>query len=137
MNEIKLINAIVKNDIEEAKKMISQGLDTDYIDSETNWTFLNFAIEHNCFEVVKLLVEHSANINLMRNSESGCPPIHHAIESAYDFYLQGNKTEPNTDIIEYLLSHNPDINMIDSFGNTPIHYANKHEKLKNLFKEKY
>ena len=122
-----LIFAIKNEETEKAKQLINEGIDINSIIPSSNWSFLNYAIENNNLEIVKHLLEAGADINLMGE----WPATHHAAESASDSYLQLRQNEPDTQILEYLLSHDPDLTLKDSYGKTPMDYAD-HPKMKKL-----
>lgn len=64
----------------------------------------------------------------------GWPAVHHATELAQDDFVQNDLAEPNTEILELILSYNPDLTLKDSSGRVPMDYAD-HYKLKKLLLE--
>ena len=76
---------------------------------------LNFAIKHNKFELVKLLIENGADINLSDNIDS---PLTIAI------------AKQDVNLISYLIKKGVDINRVDDQGNTPLVYAIEQQQFK-------
>nr|WP_253308677.1 ankyrin repeat domain-containing protein [Rickettsia endosymbiont of Ceutorhynchus assimilis] len=81
-----------------------------------NWTALHFAARSGHDNIVKLLLDHGANVNVI-TPDDGWTALHFAARNGYD------------GIVEVLLKHNADIiNIQTSFGSTALHLAakNKH-----------
>ena len=88
------------------------GLEPTVIRSDTP---LTCALMGRNFEIIKLLVDHWANVNKVM---SGRTPIHEAL-------IWKN----NLEVVEYLVDHGADINARDEFGETPLHEAVSHNNL--------
>ena len=71
----------------------------------------------NKIEIVKMLINYGANINIQ--DYYGNTAVHYCI------------SEENIEILQLLLQHNPNLNLIDIDGNTPLHLY-----LKNSYLEK-
>lgn len=97
---------IMQKDLTRTKNAIDAGANPNYIDSDGN-TNLILGIYHG-IGVVKLLVENNTAVN--KPDRKGVTPLMVACE-------QGDK-----EIIEYLISHEADINCQDEQGNTPLFY---------------
>ena len=131
-NEEQLIDALNKHDTDRALSLIEAGIDVNFVNPNSDWTLMNYAIEHENILVIKNLLDRGYNINLAGKGKYGWPPAHHAVEFAFDSFLQDEDClEPETEILECLLTYHPDLTMKDASGRTPFDYAN-HEKLKRL-----
>jgi len=119
MNNKSIHIAIIKNDLVELKKCIKNGTDINS-KGEYNCTPLHYACQNGNFEIIEFLVSNLANIN-MKNSYSTYYPIFDAITATNDKNVY--------DIIKLLLDNGADINSIDSFGNTLLHYAVEKENI--------
>jgi ankyrin repeat protein len=78
---------------------------------------LHQIIIKNKIEIVKMLINYGANINIQ--DYYGNTAVHYCI------------SEENIEILRLLLQHNPNLNLIDIDGNTPLHLY-----LKNSYLEK-
>jgi ankyrin repeat protein len=71
-------------------------------------TLLYKAVAQNDFETVRILIRHSANVNLAEGA--GWTPLHVGLSSGLE----------NSEIIRYLLQNNADVNA-NSGGISPLH----------------
>lgn len=117
--DIRLYNAIKKDDIILAKTLIKKGAYINTVDSTFRLSTLHVAVENKNFEMVRLLVEQGANINY-----NGYSDITALMIAASD---------NNIKIMEYLLDHQADINKTGMNGSalffalnitTPSKYTN-------------
>lgn len=133
--ENKLIITIAKGETAIGKQLIEGGLNVHYIEPESNWTLLNFAVEHGNLEMIGSLLDYGVDVNYMGEGKGSWTATHHAVESAFDFFCQHGYEEPDTEVLEFLLSRNPGLTLRDWTNKTPVDYA-EHEKLKRLLQNK-
>jgi ankyrin repeat protein len=109
-------------------------------------TPLHLALSHRTYEVAKLLVDNGADINARDNYRS--TPLHYTVRyGSYastatklmnDYILTKDQNTRMTarSMIDYLLSKNPDTNLRDSAGYTPLRLAvyYKNEDLANVLR---
>ena len=67
-----LIDAIILNDVNLAKKLIENGANLNYSDDNYLSTPLHFAAQYNRFEILKLLVTAGADITV-KNKDGQSP----------------------------------------------------------------
>jgi len=129
--EKEFIHALATNDRQSLLRYLNSGINIWYVHPDSHWTLLNYAIEHENFEIIETLLKLGLDINHMNTDPGGWGAVHHATESAHDFFVQSDQTEPDTKILELVLSYSPDLTLRDSYGRIPIDYA-RHDKLKKL-----
>ncbi len=129
--ETKFINALAKNDHQSSLHYLNAGLNILYINPDTQWTLLNYAIEHENLEIIEKLLKLGVDVNYASVAAGGWGAVHHATESAYDFFVQNDSSEPDTKILELILLYSPDLTRKDSSGRVAMDYA-KHDKLQRL-----
>jgi outer membrane protein assembly factor BamB len=103
-----LHKAAAAGDIEQVKKLVSEGANIDAKDKQGR-TPLHNAAANGRMEVAELLIEKGADINAQHNS--GGTPLHLAVN-------RGHK-----EMIELLITKGADINIKNSGGNAPIYNA--------------
>lgn len=136
-----LIEAVKDNDVEKVRKLLENGVDVN-CQNESNetaiflatyWGIEDFyypyvavnyshsrknAKNGSAVEIVKLLIEYKADINLA--DDWNRRPIHIACQ-----VKDHTKTLPDSHItiLKLLLDNTTDVNSKDKFGETPLHYA--------------
>jgi ankyrin repeat protein len=98
-----LHDACITNNYELAKYLVEHGLDTN-AKSDNNSYPIHYA---HTLEMVELLVEHGAVINVQRD-DTGQTLLH---------------IEPSVETVQYLLAHGADPNIKNSEGQTPFDAA--------------
>jgi len=69
-----LIEAVISNDTDTVKKLLSQGEDPDFcFDNEANITPLHFAAQENALEIAKLLIAAGANVHAETEPDGETP----------------------------------------------------------------
>lgn len=68
-NERKLIEAICDGDSSTITSLISQGVDINWFELDANFTPLMLAVDLNLGEIVRILVEAGADVNLSPSPE--------------------------------------------------------------------
>lgn len=99
-----LFQAIRDSNLNLFNSLLEQGFNVNEIQFDGN-TCLRAAIWHNQIKMVKLLIDHGANINTKSNGDT---PLHLAVRY--------NRVE----IIKILLKNGANINIKDKYGNTPL-----------------
>jgi ankyrin repeat protein len=115
-----LITAIQKNNIDLIRTLINN----DNVNLHKNGTTpLHHASSIGNTEVVKLLIEKGADINVKNNF--GSTPLHYA------------SNEGNTEVVKLLIDNGADINVKDRADTTPLHKASfkGHTEVVNLLIE--
>lgn len=141
-----------------AKLLLNKGINPDITDKEYGYTALNYAVTLNNLQLVKLIIEHKANINLQDNL--GNTVLHHSIKDHHyllvdllisspyttdkiNFNLHNiedklpihimleSKPPSNTNTINTFVQHS-NLNHQDIDNNTALHYLTKANK--NLWK---
>jgi uncharacterized protein len=104
----KLYNLVVKNDTENAIKLISENADVNYV-KESGWVKVNSlisAINNVNVEIVKSLLEHNADVNWKDGFNTTA--------------LMYAASKGNKEIVDLLLKYGADINANDGEGNTVL-----------------
>lgn len=107
-------------DIDVVKLLIKYGADVN-ARQENNMTALNCAIENMHLDVIEHLIKHGANINLC--DKYGVTPLHQAIDIEIEESKSSQKYPPSAKITLLLLANNPDKNVKDHNGRTPLDWA--------------
>jgi uncharacterized protein len=156
-----LLAAIDRNEIESVRRQLRQGADANGVNaSYQNLTPLYFAVEKRRHEIVALLIESRADVNL-RAGRHGYPPLFAAIENDDRTalqYLLGHGADPNLrglnatalmhavfinrdpEIVRLLLDHGADVNLKYLHDMTPLHivlHRDHWEGRADTFKERY
>jgi len=111
--------SIIKNQIEELKKYLRQGVDVDIL-GEYDCTPLHYACREGNVEMLKLLINSDADVN-KRSNYSTVYPIFDALSSFNDKNILS--------IVKLLINKGVNIDSVDSFGNTFFHYAVEKENV--------
>jgi len=123
-----LYNAILVNDIDKVSKLLKDSADANYVytskNPEAKISMLTAAVNKKSINMVKLLLEHGADVNF--RDSFNVPPILYAAST-------GSKA-----LVELLLTHGADINANDGQGNNVLTAAkeSKNTALINFVKEK-
>lgn len=119
MKDKPIHTSVVENQIEKLKKYLKDG---EYIDvlGKYDCTPLHYACREGNLEIVEFLIKYGADIN-KKNRYATYYPIIDALTSSREKEL--------FPIIILLIDAGADINSIDSFGNTVLHYAVEQENI--------
>ena len=98
--------AIRKGHLDFVKKELANIDDIDYID-ESGYSFLAYAVLANNLEIVKLLLETNANVNI-QDKVDGKTCLHYCSRNGY------------LDITKHLLIRGANVSIQDDFGNEPL-----------------
>lgn len=141
-NEI-LVSAILNEELEKMKMLISSGVNISSANEEVN-PMLS-AILKRSIPVLDLLIESGAN--LFSKDSNGSNLLHTAVESSFTEIVQGELNSKSTAgnileqnktkvLVEYLIKKGLNVNEVNSKGNTPLHIVvmNCSKNLK-LYKE--
>ncbi|MEJ2665224.1 MAG: ankyrin repeat domain-containing protein, partial [Spirochaetia bacterium] len=104
--EDELLDAINSNDLEHVRKLIKQGADIAAIDKKVG-LLQHCAYGNVSLDIIKLLIEHGADINKKGYKEGG----------TVLFYAAQNS---NFELVEYLIKVGADINTRDDYGGTAL-----------------
>lgn len=119
MNE--LLRAIQQGDLAQVRALLANGAPTDGT-QEGGWSALRIAAEHQRPEVVDLLVELGADVNL-RTGNDQWTALHHAVDADIDSAVQGNETSVAWSCASRLLMHGADASIKDANGRTAFDFA--------------
>jgi len=111
---------VIENNIKGLKKNLNEGFDIDTL-GEYASSPLHYACREGHIEMVKILVENGANVNI-QNHYSTIYPIFDAITSV------SNKKN-SFSILQLLIKHGANIEKTDSFGNTLLYHAIEEENI--------
>jgi len=120
MKDISIHLNAMRNNIQALKNDIKEGLDIDSL-GEYASTPLHYACREGNIEIIKLLIENGADVNL-KNHYSTLYPIFDAITAM-------NNQKKYFLIIQLLIENGADIKKVDSFGNTLLYYAIEQENI--------
>lgn len=95
--------------------LLEEGLDIDTRSSDKGWTPLMVATRDGRAEAAKLFIYKGANLNIQ--SELGATALTFAVTQPFP------SERERLSLITYLLNHGADPNLQDSFGHTPLYYA--------------
>lgn len=109
-----LNQAVVDGDIDQVKSEISAGADVNTKDGRTGLTLLQIAINKKHTEIIQLLLDKGADVNI--KDKQGRGPIHLAV-------VTGQK-----DIVEKLIAKGADINAIDGRAENALTLARKNNQ---------
>ncbi len=118
----KLHNAVLTNEISVVKKWLRKGASVNYQEDRRGWTPLLFAVEASNYEMAKVLLDHSADPNILSTKNQISP-------------LQRAASKGNLDIIKLLISAGAELDHQDAqLRSTPLMWAclQGHEKAAHL-----
>ncbi|KKQ17920.1 MAG: Ankyrin [Berkelbacteria bacterium GW2011_GWA1_36_9] len=106
-----LIEAVKMGSLEDVQKLLSQGVD---VNSEeygpgSGGNSLLYAIDRSNEEMVALLVENGADVHYNRSTIT---PLNLAVQKTRN-------------LVKYLIAKGADVNLLDSYGNAPLHHLAK------------
>ena len=113
-----LIVAVIDGDPDWVISELQKGADVN----ERGWrdhTALEYAIDHNNSEVVGLLLNAGADVDL--KDDDGKTALHHAVGYYHPEYYGYRSADP--EIVKLLLKHGADVNVRDADGQTPLELA--------------
>ncbi len=133
--EISLVNAVWKNDVELVEKKLKKGEDPDQHDEDFNCP-LTIAAQKGNLEIIKLLIEAGADID----RKDGYP------ERMFweKVYVYGNRTaighaarNGHIEVVSYLIEAGANFNIMDVDGTSPLQWAIKknHQPIVDLLLE--
>lgn len=105
-----LMEAVIKGDLNIVKALLSAGANVN-IHESSGWTALHFAAQAYSYEITKILLESSAEVDAIDNQ--GSTPLFRS--------LFGSKGRG--EVIELLLRNGADRNKQNTSGNSPLKLA--------------
>ena len=105
-----LLAAASHGDVSEVQRLINEGADVQLGDN-AGWPPIIWAAREGHNEVVKLLLEHGANPNVVETGNSNMTPLHWAA------------TSDNVDCVRMLLENGADVNRSTTYGYTALMMA--------------
>jgi ankyrin repeat protein len=151
MNILKLISAIIANNLSEVQSLIKLGVNINQI--WDGFTPLEFAIKHKKIKIIRLLIENHANVSIYdKDSETVLEHLFVKLknESATLSFLKSlpnihitDDYEKNTSLhyaarynytrcIDYLINNGANVNCINSQRQSPIFFAVKRGNWQSL-----
>ncbi|EAX98942.1 ankyrin repeat protein, putative [Trichomonas vaginalis G3] len=125
-----LIDAITNENKEMVDLLVSNGADVNFIGDDGHFP-LHQAVKVCSREIIKLLIEHGANVSAIYKSKGTMKTaIHFAVENLISEDNDKDIISKLKEIIEFLISNGADINAKVRNGTTPLHIA-----AKNLHKD--
>nr|CAG4709126.1 unnamed protein product [Naegleria fowleri] len=106
-NGTPLYEAACWNQVEAAKLLLKHGANVNAQDQNNGWTALHLACKKNSVEMVKLLVENKAELNITTRDELKQTPLHLAAHLS------------SLEIVKCLLDNGANKSLTDRFGSTP------------------
>ena len=120
---ISIIAAAHDGNIEAVKQHIAAGTDVNAKNNQEETALYHacmpFIRTDNPVEIVELLIENGADVNVKSTGITGWTPIHQASQI---LRYEDNDTTA-VDIIELLIENGADVNAKDRIGLTPLHHA--------------
>lgn len=116
-------NAVKNDDANFVKALIEKGLNVNEKISKESWPLLSIAIEHEAFEITKLLLEAGADIHRIGGNLT---PLNHAIDAEADGALQMEQM-PVPIISKLLLQKGANPFVEDLSGRNAIQFAQDYD----------
>lgn len=128
MNFEEVFNACAFGDVDAIKSYLRDGGDPNII-NQFGLPLITIAVENSRTEIVKLLIEGGANVNIQ--DEYGQTPLFFAVDTAIDVVIRENG-EPSLEIIDILLDNGADLRISDFKGRTGITIAKNYNHTKMI-----
>jgi hypothetical protein len=103
-SDVTVLSAVAKGDITQVESLLSKGADANLAD-RMRWTPLHIAARNNRLDIVELLVNKGANLNLNATNNRGQTPLHIAV------------TNSQKEIVELLITKGADVNIMTGSDN--------------------
>ena len=103
-----------------ARWLLNHGADANDQCNIGGWTPLHLAVWHKRLELVRMLLEHHADIH--PSNDRGEVALHLAACARVERYGP-SRYQVNLDILQLLLDHGADVNTEDCYGSTPLHHS--------------
>ena len=112
--------AVSADAVDFVRVLLEFGAEPDHVAEGKIWTVLHLAVELERVEIVELLLDAGANVNVP--DRTGCTPLHFAVDVEADGAWQmGEKPIPNLSLL--LLRRGADPHLPDRSGETPMDVA--------------
>jgi len=108
LEETKVFGGGGNRDVNKVIELIKKGVDVNYQGKDSRETALMNASEQGDIDIMKVLLENGANVNL--KSHSGNTALNYAVEPLRSF--EGNQ-QPES--VKLLLKHRPNTNVLHAF----------------------
>jgi len=116
--------AVSADAVDFVRALLDFGAEPDHVAEGRTWTVLHLAVELERVEIVELLLDAGANVNIP--DRTGCTPLHFAVDIEADGAWQmGEKPVPN--VSSLLLKRGADPHLPDHSGETPMDVAWNYE----------
>lgn len=120
-----IFNYCQNGNIEQVQLLLNQGIAINqriHDHTRTGRTPLYVASKYGHVNIVQLLIQHGADINIQTLDERSTP-LHIAIKNG------------KRDVVRELLTHNPNLTLRNYRGDTPLHFASLTMRSVDTFKE--
>ncbi len=108
LKETEVFGSNSNRDVNKVIELINKGVDVNYQGKKCQETALMNASEHGDIEIMKVLLENGANVNL--KSHSGNTALNYAVDPLRSF--NGYQQQ---DSVKLLLKHRPNTNVLGTF----------------------
>jgi ankyrin repeat protein len=125
--EKEFVDAATSGDVSRVRELLERGVPVDVLDNRDapmGKTALMHAAKNGHLDVVKVLLEASANVSAKDKAVPTFPEITHAHQPLHYAAMGGN-----LGVINSLLAASADVNALNTFGNTPLNVAIQHGHL--------